>query len=58
MGINPNNKITIIIRMFFAITLFQHLGLEKKILSLREKEKIHMSMWNIPEHTCVSPNCF
>jgi hypothetical protein len=24
MGINPNNKITIIIRMLFAVTLFQH----------------------------------
>jgi hypothetical protein len=23
MGINPNNKITIIIRMLFAVTLFQ-----------------------------------
>jgi len=24
MGINPNNKITIIIKMLFAVTLFQH----------------------------------
>jgi hypothetical protein len=24
MGINPNNKITIIIRILFAVTLFQH----------------------------------
>jgi hypothetical protein len=24
MGINPNNKITIIIRILFTVTLFQH----------------------------------
>jgi hypothetical protein len=24
MGINPNNKITTIIRMLFTVTLFQH----------------------------------
>jgi hypothetical protein len=31
MGINPNNKITIIIRMLFAVTLFQ-----------RERMKIYL----------------
>jgi hypothetical protein len=41
MGINPNNKITIIIRMLFAVTLFQqnsvvgHLTLAEKSSRLK-----------------------
>jgi hypothetical protein len=31
MGINPNNKIAIIIRMLFAVTLFQHSPLTRRV---------------------------
>jgi hypothetical protein len=31
MGINPMNKITIIIRMLFAVTLFQHSPLTRRV---------------------------
>jgi hypothetical protein len=31
MGINPNNKITIIIRILFAVTLFQHSPLTRRV---------------------------
>jgi hypothetical protein len=31
MGINPNNKITIIIRMLFVVTLFQHSPLTRRV---------------------------
>jgi hypothetical protein len=40
MGINPNNKITIIIRMLFVVTLFQHVWIlveTKRMDSLRDK---------------------
>jgi hypothetical protein len=31
MGINPNRKIIIIIRMLFAVTLFQHSPLTRRL---------------------------
>jgi hypothetical protein len=39
MGINPNNKITIIIRMLFAVTLFQHSPLTRRVffISIRRE---------------------
>jgi hypothetical protein len=34
MGINPNNKITIIIRMLFAVRLFQHIAQQHKGIAI------------------------
>jgi hypothetical protein len=39
MGINPNNKITIIIRMLFAVTLFQQCNIPD-IKSMQNKNKM------------------
>jgi hypothetical protein len=39
MGINPMNKITIIIRILFAVTLFQHALVEAVIHILGKKAR-------------------
>jgi hypothetical protein len=40
MGINPMNKITIIIRILFAVTLFQHSPLTRRVFfnSIKARE--------------------
>jgi hypothetical protein len=40
MGINPNNKITIIIRMLFAVTLFQQISFQWLNCFLKEPSLI------------------
>lgn len=44
MGINPNNKITIIIRMLFAVTLFQHSPLRRVFFISIRRERSTSSM--------------
>jgi hypothetical protein len=59
MGINPMNKITIIIRILFAVTLFQHSPLTRRVFfnSIRRERSASsvasggqvssISSWNI-----------
>jgi hypothetical protein len=62
MGINPNNKITIIIRILFAVTLFQHGGLLLTGFCISSKREISLlniygpclerrRFWNLMEHS-------
>jgi hypothetical protein len=39
MGIDPINKISIIIRILLAVTLFQHLCPTTKLLKKEERDK-------------------
>jgi hypothetical protein len=53
MGINPNNKITIIIRILFAVTLFQHVEYDEELGKICALPSSKMSWREILEFSLV-----
>jgi hypothetical protein len=70
MGIDPMNNITIIIRILFAVTLFQHSPLTRRVFfnNIRSREVciisgirrtvLSISSWNIGWHIYESSKVF
>jgi hypothetical protein len=57
MGIDPMNNISIIIRILFAVTLFQHSPLTRRVFfssSIREREDNIINRHQVGERTASS----